>query len=336
MQSHSKLTPASSNMFGMGGAPALKGLNPSWQVGLIRMPPTVNVITCPQVWGSGTPGSKRNASISSAASMNDMSPSQAESGFRGNIGESWSAPRASSGTWDELSGSPQKKEFSQLVRNQAHLLILLFIGNQGSQLAALAAPYSAETSCRCAGSCTLGTENGTLHLVFRTLTSPLNSTFSRTIVVRQKAVNFRHRGLIIASARTAGTLPLRTPIQVPTGPRVFPAKMAVMTLFKSPLWLTTSCPSVSGEWLLRMTRLMPSIANNIPQRKSPMSLILPLQFPRCGRLPRSSRVVHRTRVMRKRIIRRTIPVAQRVTPIWIMGMDTVPPKILRYIPLPLE
>ncbi|KAL4067647.1 hypothetical protein J3A83DRAFT_4097127 [Scleroderma citrinum] len=83
---------------GMGGAPALKGLNSGWQV-----------------WGSGTPGSKRNASISSAASVNDLSPSQAENGFRGNIGESWSAPRASSGTWDELSGSPQKKEFPQLV-----------------------------------------------------------------------------------------------------------------------------------------------------------------------------------------------------------------------------
>ncbi|KAF8844947.1 hypothetical protein BDN67DRAFT_893991 [Paxillus ammoniavirescens] len=83
---------------GMGGVPALKGLNSGWQV-----------------WGSTTPASKRNASISSAASLNDLSPSQGDNGYRANIGESWSAPRASSGTWDELSGSPQKKEFSQLV-----------------------------------------------------------------------------------------------------------------------------------------------------------------------------------------------------------------------------
>lgn len=70
---------------------------------------------CYQVWGSTTPASKRNASISSAASVNDLSPSQGENAYRSNLGESWTAPRPSSGTWDELSGSPQKKEFSQLV-----------------------------------------------------------------------------------------------------------------------------------------------------------------------------------------------------------------------------
>lgn len=89
-------------MFGVAiaGASGLKGLNSGWQV-----------------WGSTTPASKRNASISSAPSVTDLSPSQAESGYRGNLGESWSAPRQSSGTWDELSGSPQKKEFSQLDTN---------------------------------------------------------------------------------------------------------------------------------------------------------------------------------------------------------------------------
>lgn len=86
----------------MGGGPGLKGLGAGWQV-----------------WGSTTPGPKRNASISSAASVGDLSPSQTENGYRSNIGESWSAPRASSGTWDELSGSPQKKDFSQLDSNPA-------------------------------------------------------------------------------------------------------------------------------------------------------------------------------------------------------------------------
>ncbi|KAG9318499.1 armadillo-type protein [Chiua virens] len=97
-----KFTPASAtNMFGvgMGTGPGLKGLNSGWQV-----------------WGSSTPASKRNASISSAASVNDLSP-QGENMYRSNLGESWTATRPSSGTWDELSGSPQKKEFSQLDGN---------------------------------------------------------------------------------------------------------------------------------------------------------------------------------------------------------------------------
>ncbi|KAG1789887.1 uncharacterized protein HD556DRAFT_761599 [Suillus plorans] len=100
--SQRNLTPTTANMFGVAiaGASGLKGLNSGWQV-----------------WGSTTPASKKNASISSAASVTDLSPSQAESGYRGNLGESWSAPRPSSGTWDELSGSPQKKEFSQLDTN---------------------------------------------------------------------------------------------------------------------------------------------------------------------------------------------------------------------------
>ncbi|KAI9571536.1 hypothetical protein HD554DRAFT_2016911 [Boletus coccyginus] len=89
---------------GMGAGPALKGLNSGWQARRILT-----------VWGTTTPSSKRNASISSAASVNDLSPSQGENAYRSNIGESWTAPRPSSGTWDELSGSPQKKEFPQLV-----------------------------------------------------------------------------------------------------------------------------------------------------------------------------------------------------------------------------
>ncbi|KAH7926330.1 hypothetical protein BV22DRAFT_368002 [Leucogyrophana mollusca] len=97
------LTPTTTNnMFGVGmsGTAALKNLNSSWQV-----------------WGSATPASKRNASISSATSVNDLSPSQGEHGYRANLGESWSAPRASSGTWDDMDGSPQKKDFSQLDPN---------------------------------------------------------------------------------------------------------------------------------------------------------------------------------------------------------------------------
>ncbi|KAG1853756.1 hypothetical protein DFJ58DRAFT_392171 [Suillus subalutaceus] len=109
--SQRNLTPTTANMFGVtiAGASGLKGLNSGWQV-----------------WGSTTPASKRNASISSAASVTDLSPSQAESGYRGNLGESWSAPRPTSGTWDELSGSPQKKEFLQLVSQFFHSICLAF------------------------------------------------------------------------------------------------------------------------------------------------------------------------------------------------------------------
>lgn len=81
----------------MGGGPALKGLNSGWQV-----------------WGSSTPGSKRNASVSSATSLNDRPPSQGDNGYRSTLGETWNAPMASSGTWDELGGSPHQKEFLQL------------------------------------------------------------------------------------------------------------------------------------------------------------------------------------------------------------------------------
>ncbi|KAI6138156.1 hypothetical protein BKA82DRAFT_3935422, partial [Pisolithus tinctorius] len=66
-----------------------------------------------QAWGSGTPCPKKSASTSSTASVGDLPPSQAENGYQSNIGESWSAPRASSGTWDELSSSPQKNGYSK-------------------------------------------------------------------------------------------------------------------------------------------------------------------------------------------------------------------------------
>jgi hypothetical protein len=100
---------------GMGGSTALKNLNSGWQVGGTFFQCLLYLRDIIQVWGTTTtPVSKRNASISSAASASDLSP-QGEGGYRGNLGESWSAPRPSSGTWDEVSGSPQKKEFSQLV-----------------------------------------------------------------------------------------------------------------------------------------------------------------------------------------------------------------------------
>lgn len=99
----------------MGAGPTLKGLNSGWQVRRVLAVSAQVAYVCCQVWGSTTPASKRNASISSAASVHDLSPSQGESTYRSNIGESWTTPRPSSGTWDEMSGSPQKKEFSQLV-----------------------------------------------------------------------------------------------------------------------------------------------------------------------------------------------------------------------------
>lgn len=81
----------------------LKGLNGSWQV-----------------WGNGNAGSKRTASISSAASVQD--PAQADGAFRASMGDpTWSSPRAA-GTWEPGAGpewnvdvgSPQKKEAGQI------------------------------------------------------------------------------------------------------------------------------------------------------------------------------------------------------------------------------
>lgn len=75
-----------------------------------------------QVWGSNTPTSKRNASISSAASVTDLSPSQGDPNYRGNLGEGWTTSRPTSGTWDDVNGSPQKKDFSQLVTADSKFL----------------------------------------------------------------------------------------------------------------------------------------------------------------------------------------------------------------------
>ncbi|KAG7452473.1 uncharacterized protein BT62DRAFT_860382, partial [Guyanagaster necrorhizus] len=92
---------------GMAGANAFKGLvnNSGWQV-----------------WDSGTTPSRRNPSISSAASGNDLSVSQGDHNFRGNFGEGWPASRSTSGAWDDANGgSPQKKEFAQLVSHEPPL-----------------------------------------------------------------------------------------------------------------------------------------------------------------------------------------------------------------------
>ncbi|KAJ7155944.1 hypothetical protein C8R43DRAFT_884246, partial [Mycena crocata] len=93
-------------LYGMGGGNGnngLKALNTGWQV-----------------WGSTTtpPSSKRNASMSSLASVSgaDM---QGDSNFRSNVGEPWAAPRSASGAWDD---NALKKDFSALDP-QSHLNI---------------------------------------------------------------------------------------------------------------------------------------------------------------------------------------------------------------------
>ncbi|KAF8654193.1 hypothetical protein AX16_003722 [Volvariella volvacea WC 439] len=89
--------PASMYGVGMGTANSLKpGLNTGWQV-----------------WGAGAPSSKRNASISSAASANDI-PSQSDSNYRTGLAEGWPASRPTSGSWDDVNESSQKKDFAQM------------------------------------------------------------------------------------------------------------------------------------------------------------------------------------------------------------------------------
>ncbi|KAJ7452369.1 hypothetical protein B0H11DRAFT_1742114 [Mycena galericulata] len=80
-----------SNLYGMGGgngSNGLKALNAGWQV-----------------WGSTTPSSKRNASMSSLASVGGGE-------MQSNVGEVWNASRSASGTWDD---NALKKDFSSLV-----------------------------------------------------------------------------------------------------------------------------------------------------------------------------------------------------------------------------
>ncbi|KAA1471146.1 hypothetical protein DENSPDRAFT_758500, partial [Dentipellis sp. KUC8613] len=92
-------------MFGVGMGPAggLKGLNSGWQV-----------------WGNGTQSSKRNPSISSAASVAELASAQGDSSFRTNLSEGWNSGRPPSGAWEDVNGSPQKKELLQLVSTLCH------------------------------------------------------------------------------------------------------------------------------------------------------------------------------------------------------------------------
>lgn len=98
----------------MGAANGLKGLNSGWQVSATCLlpPPFRSSTRHAQVWANGTPTSKRNASISSAASVADV-PS--DGSYRANLAEGWSTGRSTSATWEEVNGSPQKKDLSQLV-----------------------------------------------------------------------------------------------------------------------------------------------------------------------------------------------------------------------------
>ena len=90
---------------GYGSANNMKGLNNGWQVRDVGRQFSNFLFKVLQVWGGNEP-SRRNASVSSAASGNELSPSPSES---------WTASRPSSGTWDDVNDSSSKKDFPQLV-----------------------------------------------------------------------------------------------------------------------------------------------------------------------------------------------------------------------------
>ncbi|KAF8350692.1 armadillo-type protein [Amanita rubescens] len=95
------LGPAGS-MYAASMAPtnSIKGLNSGWQASHI-------------VWNANT-SSRRNASVSSAASGNDLSPSQSDNTNYRNLSDSWTTSRPTSATWDDMGDSAPKMEFSQL------------------------------------------------------------------------------------------------------------------------------------------------------------------------------------------------------------------------------
>ncbi|KAF8636458.1 hypothetical protein AX17_003274 [Amanita inopinata Kibby_2008] len=67
------------------------------------------------VWSANS-SSKRNASVSSAASGNELSPSPSDNAnYRSNLSDSWAASRPTSGTWDDINdGGPKMDTHSQL------------------------------------------------------------------------------------------------------------------------------------------------------------------------------------------------------------------------------
>ncbi|KAI0950570.1 hypothetical protein AcV7_008993 [Taiwanofungus camphoratus] len=118
VNSQRKVVSVAGNVFGTGisATNGLKSLNSGWQV-----------------WGNTTPPSTRNVSTSSAASIPDASTSQADATYRANLGDTWGS-RSTSGTWDEMTDSPQKKDLSQL---DTHAPLPL---HQGRQRHVTAAP----------------------------------------------------------------------------------------------------------------------------------------------------------------------------------------------------
>jgi hypothetical protein len=161
--------------------------------------------------------------------VTDLSPSQAESGYRGNLGESWSAPRPSGGTWDEMSGSPQKKEFSQLVSQFNRTLILpcpcIMLG-RGKQL------QPKQPRCQVQE----------LYVFLMNLKGVLTD-LSRTIAPRQRPDNSLLRGSTMLSERK-----LESPIDMQLLrmhramdrlPSV--VKMVVLTPCRCPQLLKTNC-----------------------------------------------------------------------------------------------
>ncbi|KAK2466901.1 hypothetical protein APHAL10511_001159 [Amanita phalloides] len=92
-------TGPTTNMYSAGMTPpnGIKGLNSGWQV-----------------WNANS-SSRRNASVSSVASGNDLSPSRSDAtNYRSNLSDGWATSRPTSGTWDDMGDSAPKMEFSQL------------------------------------------------------------------------------------------------------------------------------------------------------------------------------------------------------------------------------
>lgn len=89
--------PGSIYNVGMNNTNGLKPLNPGWQV-----------------WNAGAQPSKRNASISSAASAAELSSSQGDASYRNNLNEGWTTSGPNNGTWDDVNDATQKKDLAQV------------------------------------------------------------------------------------------------------------------------------------------------------------------------------------------------------------------------------
>lgn len=103
------------------------------------IPPQSAVAYLEQVWG-GQPPSKRNTSVSSANSVNEISPPH--------MGDHWTTSRGTNGAWEDATGSPNRND---LVSRPLHAIS--YKARSLKNTVGLPSPHTSTPGYRCPGSC---------------------------------------------------------------------------------------------------------------------------------------------------------------------------------------